>query len=339
RVGRGARRAHQLHARLPKLPLAPRPQFLVAEHVGHIVEPDGPRLVLQPGGHDAGDGRRHVVAQRQRVPFPVEKPVRLFRHVRPVALRQRLQKFDGGGDDFFVPPPLERGLQGRLHRPFAGRLAWEEIPHPAGRHDPRSAAACSRISTPVFSRLSRAAPFSATPAGAARPAPAYSHSMVAGGFELMSYTTRLTPGTSLMMRRAMASSTSWGSRAHRASSPSGLTTARTPTMCPYVRRPSATPTVRVSVSAANAWNTSRSSPARRSSSVTMASAARTTCRRSSVTSPTTRTASPGPGNGCRHKISSGRPSTWPSRRTSSLNKYRSGSTSSSSISSGKPPTL
>jgi hypothetical protein len=33
----------------------------------------------------------------------------------------------------------------------------------------------------------------------------YSHSIVLGGFELMSYTTRLTPFTSLMIRRLIAS--------------------------------------------------------------------------------------------------------------------------------------
>ena len=39
-------------------------------------------------------------------------------------------------------------------------------------------------------------------------APPYSHSMVAGGFELMSYTTRLTPGTSLTIRDEIFASTS-----------------------------------------------------------------------------------------------------------------------------------
>ena len=36
----------------------------------------------------------------------------------------------------------------------------------------------------------------------------YSHSMVAGGLEEMSYTTRLTPWTSLMMRLEMRARTS-----------------------------------------------------------------------------------------------------------------------------------
>ena len=36
----------------------------------------------------------------------------------------------------------------------------------------------------------------------------YSHSMVAGGFEVMSYATRLMPGTSATMRPEMRASTS-----------------------------------------------------------------------------------------------------------------------------------
>ena len=57
----------------------------------------------------------------------------------------------------------------------------------------------------------------------------------------------------------------------------------------------------------------------------MASAARRVSSRSRVTSPRQRTASPGPGKGCRQTISSGSPSCRPSRRTSSLKRSRSGS--------------
>ena len=58
-----------------------------------------------------------------------------------------------------------------------------------------------------------------------------------------------------------------------------------------------------------------------------------------VTSPMIRTASPGPGKGWRHTISSGRPSSSPTARTSSLNRSRSGSTNSRRMSAGRPPTL
>lgn len=57
------------------------------------------------------------------------------------------------------------------------------------------------------------------------------------------------------------------------------------------------------------------------------------------TPPITRIASPGPGKGCLHSISCGRPSSCPSARTSSLKSSRTGSTKPSFIFSGKPPTL
>src|SRR4029453_16612272 len=56
-------------------------------------------------------------------------------------------------------------------------------------------------------------------------------------------------------------------------------------------------------------------------------------------SPGTRIARPGPGNGWRRIMVSGRPSSRPKARTSSLNSSRSGSTSFSFMRSGRPPTL
>jgi len=55
----------------------------------------------------------------------------------------------------------------------------------------------------------------------------YSHSMVPGGLEVMSYTTRLMPRTSLTIRLEMARSTSYGSGAQSAVMPSSECTART----------------------------------------------------------------------------------------------------------------
>jgi hypothetical protein len=57
----------------------------------------------------------------------------------------------------------------------------------------------------------------------------YSHSTVAGGFEVISYATRFTPGTSLTIRVLMRSSNSCGSRAQSAVMPSSLVIARTAT--------------------------------------------------------------------------------------------------------------
>jgi hypothetical protein len=57
----------------------------------------------------------------------------------------------------------------------------------------------------------------------------YSHSIVAGGFDEMSYTTRLTPGTSLTIRDEIFARTSYGSFAQSAVMPSSEVTARTAT--------------------------------------------------------------------------------------------------------------
>ena len=54
----------------------------------------------------------------------------------------------------------------------------------------------------------------------------YSHSIVAGGFPEMSYVTRDTPWTSLMMRRATRSRNSYGRRDQRAVMKSMVSTAR-----------------------------------------------------------------------------------------------------------------
>ena len=55
----------------------------------------------------------------------------------------------------------------------------------------------------------------------------HSHSMVAGGFDDTSYATRLIPGTSLITRDEMRSSTSYGNRAQSAVIASSDVTART----------------------------------------------------------------------------------------------------------------
>jgi len=54
----------------------------------------------------------------------------------------------------------------------------------------------------------------------------YSHSIVLGGLELVSYTTRFTPLTSLVIRVAIRASTVCGSLAQSAVMPSRLVTAR-----------------------------------------------------------------------------------------------------------------
>src|SRR5439155_20213856 len=146
----------------------------------------------------------------------------------------------------------------------------------------------------------------------------HSHSMVAGGFELTSYTTRFTPLTSLIIRLLISPRTSGGNANQSAVIPSRLVTARSATTWSYVRPSPITPTDLIGRSTANACQIWSYSPAARISSTYVASTRRSRSSRSSVTSPSTRIASPGPGNGCRPTISSGSPSSRPTCRTSSL---------------------
>jgi hypothetical protein len=70
----------------------------------------------------------------------------------------------------------------------------------------------------------------------------YSHSIVPGGFDVMSYTTRLIPRTSLTIRDEIARNTSYGSAAQSAVMPSSLSTARIAHVYAYVRWSPITPT-------------------------------------------------------------------------------------------------
>src|SRR3954466_15871523 len=83
------------------------------------------------------------------------------------------------------------------------------------------------------------------------PVLAHSHSMVAGGLELMSYTTRLTPGTSLTIRAEIFPRTSYGSFAPAGGMPSPAVPARIATTFAYVRPSPMTPTERTGVRMAN----------------------------------------------------------------------------------------
>src|SRR5207253_7697495 len=85
----------------------------------------------------------------------------------------------------------------------------------------------------------------------------HSHSMVPGGFEVMSKTTRLTPFTSLTIRLLIRASTSYGTRAQSAVIASSLVTTRTATTLAYVRKSPITPTVSSGVSTANDCHTCR----------------------------------------------------------------------------------
>src|SRR5262249_10565488 len=85
----------------------------------------------------------------------------------------------------------------------------------------------------------------------------HSHSIVPGGFDVMSYATLFTPGTSLIIRLEMRSSTSYGSRAQSAVMASSDVTARKTIGYSYVRSSPITPTVRTAGSTAKLCQISR----------------------------------------------------------------------------------
>ncbi len=139
----------------------------------------------------------------------------------------------------------------------------------------------------------------------------YSHSIVPGGFEVMSKTTRFTPFTSLTILVAILCRSAGGSFAQSAVIPSSDSTARIAMVEAYVRASPITPTLETGSKTAKACHKRVPSPAASTSSLTMASAFRTISNRSSVTSPTIRTANPGPGNGCRFTSRSSKPNSRP----------------------------
>src|SRR5579883_1148612 len=71
----------------------------------------------------------------------------------------------------------------------------------------------------------------------------YSHSIVPGGLDVMSYTTRLMPRTSLTIRLEILFRTSWGSGTQSAVMPSSECTARMAQVYAYVRWSPITPTL------------------------------------------------------------------------------------------------
>jgi hypothetical protein len=109
------------------------------------------------------------------------------------------------------------------HDPFhAANRALRGVPHPRGPAFDERAQAIRRFGELLRRGLRQHGP--EQPGEGIRHA--YSHSMVAGGFELTSYTTRLTPSTSLLIRSAARASTSCGNGYQSAVIPSLLVTAR-----------------------------------------------------------------------------------------------------------------
>jgi hypothetical protein len=105
---------------------------------------------------------------------------------------------------------------------FPGSIAfWEPDVHRQGAAPVATAASSVPPQSPVDLRIMAQPVRSSTP----RVRHDHSHSMVAGGLLLMSYTTRLTPGTSFTIREEILPSTSYGSFAQSAVIPSSDVTA------------------------------------------------------------------------------------------------------------------
>src|SRR5581483_3471028 len=85
----------------------------------------------------------------------------------------------------------------------------------------------------------------------------HSHSIVAGGFEVTSRTTRFTAGISFTIRDATSSTRSYGSRAQSAVIASSDVTARIAIGYPYVRESPWTPTERIAGRTQNDCHRSR----------------------------------------------------------------------------------
>src|SRR5262249_12198880 len=119
---------------------------------------------------------------------------------------------------------------------------------PNGRHHSFERVARCRLTGVV---ANHAALLEQVVEGAHRGLVRYSHSIVAGGFDVTSSTTRFTPGISFTIRAEIASTRSYGSRAQSAVIASSLVTARIAIGYPYVRSSPWTPTERTAGSTAN----------------------------------------------------------------------------------------
>ena len=161
-------------------------------------------------------------------------------------------EFERGAPQARRPRRATPATLGRSPPPKSGANFWRHTQkaHPAPKSSTEHLA-CQRrrgIGTPIIpvglgaemrqgSALYVAKPLRCLPRGTSRHrrglhgeryahAHRYSHSIVAGGFVLMSYTTRFTPLTSLTMRVEILSSTSDGSLTQSHVIPSSLVTAR-----------------------------------------------------------------------------------------------------------------
>jgi len=117
------------------------------------------------------------------------------------------------------PQKLSSGSYGAPHFGQASSTARER-PQPTQNFRPSRFSRPHEAQTVTRWSLVRCEPGYKASAGG------YSHSIVAGGFDVTSSTTRLTPGISFTIRAEIVSTRSYGSRAQSAVIASSLVTAR-----------------------------------------------------------------------------------------------------------------
>ena len=203
RTGRAdrLRRRHRPRQRLP-------PALRGVERAGLVLR----RLALRPAARPAGLGRVQLDA--------------LWREDDRLARRER-------------PPATSAAAASNSGRGSASASAWprgqllgqtaEPLRRPSPSRRPRAPRVARRSAAWAASYWARSASSRACAevlAVAGSSHGVYSHSIVPGGLDVMSSTTRLTSRTSLIMREAICSSRSYGSLAQSAVIASSEVTAR-----------------------------------------------------------------------------------------------------------------
>ena len=131
-ISRDGARADQLDTALIEFALPPRLRLLRAENVADISELQRQRLLPHAARDKTCDGRRHLVAQRQRPVVLSEE----FEHLRfqaaPVSHRQGVKVLDGRRRDLIISPETEKPHERRFHLALFLRLLRHEIPRSVG---------------------------------------------------------------------------------------------------------------------------------------------------------------------------------------------------------------
>ena len=129
-IRRRARTADELDPRLVKLALPPHLALLRTENAADIGELERQRRVLETACDHACDGRRHLVAQRERFPALVKELEKLRRKLSAAVHRERIEVFDGRRYHFIIAPKRKKRRELRLDGALACGLCRQEIACP-----------------------------------------------------------------------------------------------------------------------------------------------------------------------------------------------------------------